>query len=226
MQIKIDDEIGAWGITAAMVTEQLNSASGDIEVILDSPGGDVFEGIQIHNAIKNYDGNVNIVINSVAASIASYIAMAGDKITAMSNSSLMIHNVWTVAAGDHNDLRKTADVAEGLTMLLSNAYAARTGKSREEILNLMNDETYYFGEDILSGGFADEIVKIDGNTEKMAAIADAKQRFSACMEKVKEHAEDQNIEKMAALIRKKEPETVISQDILAKRFKLITGETI
>lgn len=229
MAIKIDDEIGIWGISASRFEHELKNETGDVEIIIDSPGGDVFEGIQIYNAIKEYDkGKVSIVINSQAFSIASYIAMAGDSISAKSNATFMIHNVWTVAIGDHNELRKTADVAEGLTALLSAAYAARTGKSKDEILSMMSKVTYLFGKEITEWGFADETINVEDDTEKMAALAVARERFKAARKHMQEHAEDASVEKMAALLRNtaKEEVPVISREMLARRFKLLTGERV
>lgn len=227
MEIKIDDEIGYWGITSDAVEATLENASGDIEVVIDSPGGDVFEGVKIYNAINAYDkGSVTVRINSLAASIASYIAMAGDKIVTMSNATFMIHNVWTFAVGDHRELRAAADVAEGLTGLIASAYASRTGLGKEEVLRLMADETYFFGEDIKEGGFADEMIDAD-KTPKKEALAMAKERFKACSRHVKEHTEDVALEQMAALLpQREEPEMVISGEMVAKRFKLLTGEEV
>jgi len=228
MEIKIDGEIGYWGVTAESIQSKLNSATGDISVIIDSPGGDVFEGVKIYNALNKYDkGGVTVRINSLAASIASYIAMAGDTIETMSNATFMIHNVWTVAVGDHRELRAAAYVAEGLTGLIASAYAARTGRSKEDVLKLMADETYFFGEDIKEGGFADEMIDAD-NTPKKEALAMAKERFKACSRSVKEHTEEPPLEQMAALLPNKEdePAKVISGEMVAKRFKLITGEEV
>jgi len=199
--IKIDDEIGYGYITAEQIIRQLTEATGDVRVVLDSPGGDVFEGIQIHNALRDYDrGSVHILINSLAASITSYIAMAGDTITVRSNSTMMIHNVWTVGIGDHRELRRTADIAEGLTGLLIYAYAARTGKSEEAIAKLLDEETYLFGEEITQGGFADEMETVEAPTDRMTAIALATQRFRACEAHVRNAARAPDEERMAALM--------------------------
>ena len=139
--IKIQGEIG-WDVIAQEVETDLRNVSGDITVELDSPGGDVFEGVKIYNLLKDYDkGKVSVVINGVAASMGSYIAMAGDEIKAYDNAVFMIHNPWTVAIGDYVEMQKTAEVLEGLARLLANKYIKKTGKSEDEIKSLMNDES-------------------------------------------------------------------------------------
>jgi ATP-dependent Clp endopeptidase proteolytic subunit ClpP len=197
--IKIQGEIG-WDVLAQEVETDLKNVSGDIVVELDSPGGDVFEGVKIHNLLKDYDkGKVSVVINGVAASMGSYIAMAGDEIKAYDNAVFMIHNPWTVAIGDYVEMRKTADVLEGLAKLLANKYIKKTGKSENEIKSLMDDESWFFGEEIKSAGFADEIISTDEKEDKQSLIALKKEQFKAVVRKMKEREEEVQKEKIAAL---------------------------
>ena len=135
--IKIDDEIGYWGISASSISRQLDEASGDITIEISSPGGVIFEGISSFNAIKSYNkGHVTTIITSLAASMASIIALAGDTVKAYDNSVYMIHNGSMGAWGDAAFLRKKADHIESLTKLMSNIYIAKSGNTEDEMKKL------------------------------------------------------------------------------------------
>ncbi len=184
--IKIDDEIGYWGISAYQVKAQLENMSGDITVEINSPGGSVYEGIAIFNALKAYDkGNVETIIVGQAASMASYIALAGDTIKAYDNAVYMIHNASVCLCGDFNYLRKRADVLEGLSSIIKNAYISKTSKSSEDLQKMMDEETYFFGTEILDNGFVDEIIETSNtNDDSNQSKALASESFKACMEHV------------------------------------------
>jgi len=211
--IKIQGEIG-WDVLAQNVEIDLNNASGDIIVEIDSLGGDVFEGVKIFNLLKDYNkGEVTVVINATAASMGSYIAMAGDKIKAHDNAVFMIHNPWTVAIGDYREFYKIAEVSEGLAKLLAKKYTQQTGKSEVEIRNLMDEESWFFGEEIVSAGFADEIIKTDEDKDKQALIALNKERFKAVVKKLKEREEEVQSKQVAALAK------VIKKELQDKKTK-------
>lgn len=199
----IDGEIGPWGVTTATVREYLNSITGDVEVTLNSPGGSVFEGISIHNEFKQYDkGTVTMVMGSLVASITTYIAMAGDKIIAHDNSTFMIHNAWTFAYGDGNELRKTADILDGLTSIIAKKYVSKTGKSKEEIKLAMDVESYYFGNEILDYGFCDEIISTDKENTKEETLALARESFKACCKNASEkYSSDEFVQAVAKLTK-------------------------
>lgn len=200
MQIKIDGEIG-WDIFADDVKMQLDNADGDIEVLIDSPGGSVFEGVKIYNLLSEYRGKKIITIDSIAASMATYIAMAGDIVKVKDNSTFMIHNAWGFAMGDYREMQKTAEVLQGLTSLLSKKYISKTGKSEKEIRDMMDNESWFFGEEIVKNGFADELIKTDEQKDKNAALAFSKERFKALSKKMSEKEEDND--KIAALLKVK-----------------------
>ncbi len=200
MAIKIDGEIG-WDVIAEDIQRQLDEADGDIEVVIDSPGGSVFEGVKIFNAIKSYKGRVTVTINSLAASMATYIAMAGDFVRAYDNATFMIHNAWGFAMGDHRVMRDTAEVLEGLSSLISKKYREKTGKSEAEIKAMMDKETYLFGEEIKEHGFVDEIISTEDEKNKQAQLALASERFKACLKNLKEKEEDESKELIAALLK-------------------------
>jgi hypothetical protein len=133
--------------------------------------------------------------------MGSYIAMAGDEIKVYDNSSFMVHNPWTIEIGDYRDFEKTAQTLKGLTKLLKNKYVERTGKSEEEIQSLMDDESWFFGEEIVKAGFADEVIKTSEDKDKEALIALAKERFKSCIRKMKEAEEDKVKKEVAALAK-------------------------
>jgi len=186
MLIEINDEIGYWGISAYQVKSQLENMSGDITVEINSPGGSVYEGIAIFNALKSYDkGSVTTIITGQAASMASYIALAGDTIKAYDNAVYMIHNASVCLCGDFNYLRKRADVLEGLSSIIKNAYISKTEKSSEDLQKMMDDETYFFGSEILENGFVDELIETSNNNDDSSqSKAMASESFKACMEHV------------------------------------------
>lgn len=200
--IKINGEIG-WEVTASEVKRQLDESTGDITIEISSPGGSVFQGVEIFNAIKNYSkGEITTVIVSIAASMASYIALAGKTIKAYDNSVYMIHNASVVSWGDHRDLRKSADIVESLTKMLAKQYVGKTGKSIEEIRTMMDDETYLFGLEMLELGFVDEIIKTEDNKDKESAKILATENVKACIASVKERQskEDPTQNQIAALL--------------------------
>ena len=201
-KITISGEIG-WNVTARDIKAQLKGMKGDIDVDLSSPGGSIYQGIEIFNAFKAYDkGNINMIITGLAASMGSYIALAGDKVSAFDNATYMIHNGWAFTWGDHNELRETANILESLSGILANAYASKTGKSKNEIKKMMDAETYLFGAEIKDAGFIDEIISTESDDDKSAMIAMAKQSFKECVASSKEHAQEEKEEngKLAALI--------------------------
>ncbi|TIL91452.1 MAG: Clp protease ClpP [Mesorhizobium sp.] len=152
--IDLYDEIGYWGVNAKSFRARLKDATGDITLRINSPGGDVFDGIAIYNDLLAYDGKVKVEITGIAASIASIIAMAGDDITIADNAMFMIHNAWTIGVGNRHDF---ADVAATLTKIddaLARTYAARTTTGIRAIKTMMDNETWLNAKDAMDAGFA------------------------------------------------------------------------
>jgi len=180
-----------------LFVEILKEANGEeVRIEIASPGGFVYDGIEIFNLIKRYSGKTTTHLIGLAASMASYIALAGDKITSEKNAVYMIHNVWSGVVGDHEEMRKTADNIEGLTKLLANEYSEKTGLSVDEIREMMNNETFLFGEEIKNKGFVDEITSsnsedqtVNKNDELIKAKADVKGCISL-MDELKEGSDD------------------------------------
>lgn len=156
----IYDVIGAWAISAdAFVKELRGVKSPTINVHINSPGGSVFDGFAIYNALKATKAKIVCIVDGIAASIASVIAMAGDEIYMAENAFLMIHNPSTFAMGDSDDLRKAADVLDALAAKVADVYAKRTGESSDTMQEKMDDETWYTAQEAIEAGLADSIVE-------------------------------------------------------------------
>lgn len=205
--INIDGVIGGWDVEASDITYQLAQANGDITVKVNSVGGSVIDGITIYNAIKEYDkGEVTIEIGAMAASIASYIALAGDKVIAHSNSVYMIHLAWLPIAGNYVELRKAADISEGLSSIIANAYVGKTQMEKSDAISLMEKETFYYGSEMLEANFVDEIIDVDSVANKAEAYSVTVESLKACNNAILEH-ENLQIEAVAKLLPKEEVET-------------------
>ncbi len=157
-EVFIYDEIGYWGITASDFARDLK-ALGDVSQInlhINSPGGNVFDGVAIYNLLKHHKASVTTHVDGLAASMASVIAMAGDRIVMPDNALMMIHNPWGGAVGDAAEMRKMADVLDKIKASLMTVYIARTGLSEADVTAIMDVETWYTGSEAVAAGFADE----------------------------------------------------------------------
>lgn len=157
--IYIYDEIGFWGVTAKQFVSDLNALGNitHINLHINSPGGDVFEGIAIFNALKNHGASITVYVDGVAASMASVIAMVGDPVIMPENAFMMIHKPWGVSGGDADDMRDYADLLDKVESVLLPAYAQKTGKTTDEIAAMLADETWMSGAECLAHGFADQV---------------------------------------------------------------------
>lgn len=152
----------AGGIDAKTVQERLSEiGDGDVIVNINSPGGDFFEGQAIHNLLRMHPGQVEVRIIGVAASAASVIAMAGDKIVIPKTAWMMIHNVWSIAIGDKQVFRAIVDDLEKFDQVSADLYAERSKHPFREVVKMMDAETYLSGEEAVEKGFADSIMPAD-----------------------------------------------------------------
>ena len=158
--ISIYEEIGGFGVTAKQFAEVLKGC-GDFSIIIlcmFSPGGDVFEGIAIYNLLRNHPADITVYIDGVAASMASVVAMAGDRVVMPENAMMMIYKPWGISGGNAGDMRDYADLLDKVETVLIPAYARKTGKSAQEITAMLEDETWMDGKECLKHGFADELL--------------------------------------------------------------------
>lgn len=158
-----------WGdeVTPQMFKDELESVVGDIKVSINSPGGDVFAAAQMYNILKAHRGKVTVFIDSLAASAASVVAMAGDEVVMSPVGMLMIHNPSTVAIGDHNDMEKTLATLNEVKESIINAYQAKTHKSRKELSDMMEAETWMNANTALEKGFID---RIEGEVQQSTQV--------------------------------------------------------
>jgi ATP-dependent protease ClpP protease subunit len=155
--LHIYDEIGFFGVTAADMIADLAAVKGDLTVHLNTPGGEVFDGIAIFNALKQRDGIVRIVVDSLAASIGSVIAMAADpgNLIISRNASMMIHDGFGMGIGNAGDLRQLADVLDKTSDNIASIYADRTGQPAAHWREKMLAESWFVGQEAVDAGLAD-----------------------------------------------------------------------
>ena len=156
---EISDETW-WGdeITPQMFRSELNAAEGDIDLWINSPGGDCYAAAQIYNMLMEYKGNVNVKIDGIAASAASVVAMAGATVEISPVGTIMIHNPMTVSIGDTHEMERTITFLAEIKESIINAYEIKTGLSRAKISRLMDAETWMNAKKAVELGFADSVL--------------------------------------------------------------------
>ena len=152
-------------VTPQLFKDELEADTGDIEVCINSIGGDVWAATQIYNMLKSYNGKVTVKIDSLAASAASVIAMAGDEVLMSPLSLIMLHNPLTIAAGDVSDMQKAIDMLDEVKESIINAYELKSGLSRTKISHMMDCETWLSAKKAVELGFADSIMFTDNDTD-------------------------------------------------------------
>jgi ATP-dependent protease ClpP protease subunit len=188
------------------VSEAITEA-GDFSSIalrLNSPGGDLFEGVTIYNLIKSQGKPVNVIVDGLAASAASLIAMAGDTCTMSDGSCMMVHNAAGLAMGYAADLRKMADVLDTVTGSAADIYVARTGVDKTKVLALMAAETWMTPAEAVAAHFATAVSedKAISNSFNLSVFEHTPAALKAKPEEVKE-PEQPNTEYLIDILRKK-----------------------
>ncbi len=147
-------------VSANGVRKKLAALKGkEVNVHINSPGGDVFESIAICNLLKQHDGTVNVYIDAMAGSGASVVATAGEKVFMFANSMQMIHNAWTVAIGNAKELRKVADDLDKISGSVKQSYLAKFVGEESELDQLLDDESFLTAEECLAFGLCSEIIE-------------------------------------------------------------------
>ncbi|MBZ6398054.1 MULTISPECIES: head maturation protease, ClpP-related [Pantoea] len=186
--ISVFDVIGAdWygdGVTASRIAAALRSIGGaDVTVNINSPGGDMFEGLAIYNLLREYEGKVTVKVLGLAASAASIIAMAGDEVQIGRGAFLMIHNCWVYAMGNRHDLQQIAADMVPFDKAMNDIYGARTGLDAATIDAMMDAETYIGGSDAVEKGFADRLLSADEIADGDDSPAAALRKLDAMLAK-------------------------------------------
>lgn len=162
--IRLYDEIDAygwWGISAsefAQVVDALPANTSVINLAINSPGGDIFDGVAITNLLRAHKARIRVQVDGLAASIASVIAMAGDELVMAPNSEMMIHDGWSGCRGNADAMRKAAALLDHLSDNISTAYATRAGGTPASWRELMKAETWFSAEEAVAAGLADSVL--------------------------------------------------------------------
>ena len=188
VELSIYDEIGAFGIGAKEFIAELREYKGQhVHLRINSPGGEIIDGSAIANALNRHEGGVTVHIDGLAASMASYIAMSGNPTYMSDNALLMIHNPWTLAAGEADDLRKQADLLDTMKATLVRGYQRKSGLPSEEISRLMDEETWLTALEAAALGFVDAI---EDGIPAAASIKDLRSRFDSFAKRNMQNAEN------------------------------------
>lgn len=173
-EIYIYDVIGPedFGCISAMqVIDALKKMEGKrVKARINTPGGSVDEGIPMFNAMLRHPGGVDTVVDGIAASMGSYLMLAGVNRTISRNSMVMIHNPMTIAWGNALELRNTADILDKYLDRMLPAYSEKTGKTVDELKPLLDAETWYVGQEIIDHGFAERMEDSDGEEPMMKGL--------------------------------------------------------
>lgn len=150
------DYIGGWdGITAKDVVSTVAGIRGDVDLHINSGGGDIFEGTAIYNAFKNHNGRITTYVDGLAASAASFIAMVGDEVIVEDNATMMIHDGWGFTIGDEQDHLDAAGVLGKLSDTIAGMYAQKAGGTKDEWRKLMRQEVWYNADEAIAAKLAD-----------------------------------------------------------------------
>ncbi|UOM36647.1 head maturation protease, ClpP-related [Acuticoccus sp. I52.16.1] len=160
-EVAIYDEIGAFGVSAKAFLDELGGLPDEQRITLriNSPGGSVFDAVAIHNALKRHPAGVTVWIDGIAASAASYIAMAGDEVVMPANAFLMIHDPSGMVLGTAGDMRAMAEALDKIKTSLVAGYAAKSGGTDADIAELMRRETWFDAEEAVALGFVDRVAE-------------------------------------------------------------------
>ncbi len=184
----------------AALKEVENAIDKTVRFVIDSPGGSVWEGVAIYNEIRDFcrnhaDFSVSTYIKGMAASMASVIALAPSAVlpravvSCEDNSVFMIHKAWGLCVGNADEMQKEGALLSKIDNLIVNAYAKKSHFAQEKLLKMMSEETWFFGEEILTAGFADEIVSTQNDFERDELMSEAFARFGACNAKIRKMEE-------------------------------------
>jgi ATP-dependent protease ClpP protease subunit len=176
------------GVTVKRIAAALRKiGKRDVTVKVNSPGGDMFEGVAIYNLLRGHPAKVTVEVLGWAASAASIVAMAGDEIRMGPGTFMMVHNAWGLVIGNRHDMREAADLFDGFDSALADIYQARTGQKRAEIERLMDGETFMGPSEAIDKGFADVldegITVPEGNAKNMDRGLMARRQTEAALAK-------------------------------------------
>ena len=161
------DEESIWsdGVTPKQFRDELYAEDGDVTIWINSPGGNVFAAAEVYTMIRDYPGTVTVKIDAIAASAASVVAMAGERVMMSPVAMIMVHDPMTIAMGNARAMEKAITTLNEVKESIINAYVAKTGLSRNKVAKLMSDETWLNAKKAVELGFADEIMFAEKKNE-------------------------------------------------------------
>lgn len=166
----IYDIFGIQATSPSIISNAIKEANGDnLEVYINSGGGSVYDASEIYTELKSYSGNVHTKIVGLGASAASVIAMSGDKVSMAPTGQMMIHNASVSASGDYHAMDKASEFLKNINQSIVNAYKLKSGKSEEELLQLMDNETWLTPQQAIEYNLIDEIMFDDGQLKATAS---------------------------------------------------------
>lgn len=210
--VYIYSEIGFFGISASQFITDLAALDSPktITLHINSVGGEVWDGMAIYNTLVQHPAKINVVIEGVAASIASVIAMAGDKVSMFETAMFMVHKPWTVAVGDSSDMEKSAEVLDKIQEAITAAYLSKAKDlTRADIEALIDEESWMLPEEAKEKGFIDKIIK-RSDDEKAADKADVEARIVDCRGLVEQFKNAP--QRIAALVRNAPPSAKVKTE--------------
>jgi len=168
IEVVLSGEVGTWDVSARKIADAIEDrTSAPLVIKINSVGGDVFEGFAIYNAIKNHQGPTTAIVEGLAASAGSLIAISADMCIVRPASLMMLHNPHTVAAGESKDLRQSAEVLDKVRDIMVQRYKNKTGQSEESLIEMLDAETWLTPEEAVELGFAD---KVDYSEEQVGGL--------------------------------------------------------
>jgi ATP-dependent Clp endopeptidase proteolytic subunit ClpP len=195
--VYIYDEIGFWGTRASEFVKEIRQIKNDIVLHINSPGGQVFDGLAIYNSLKAHSSKVTTKIEGIAASMASIIALAGETIEMAENSMFMIHNPLVNVTGDSEELRKNAELLDRIKEQIVNIYVSHSNLGAEEIAKLMDQETWLSAKEAQGKGFINSIIANVAVSNNFQQQFEGKQQYQNW---IKNNTREENMDELLKVL--------------------------
>jgi ATP-dependent Clp protease protease subunit len=227
LTLTLYDEIGGDifgnGVTPQMLAEALNTDCANVTLRINSPGGDAFAGVSMFNLLRASSKPINVVVDGMAASAASIVAMAGDTIVMSKGAVMMIHEAQGIAVGDRAEMLKMADRLVTVTGSIADIYVARTKNSKKNVLEMMAEETWMDSKEAVANGFATSVSKEKaiGNSFDLSKFKNMpKELNEEVVEEPKEEAVEQPVEQPVEPVADAPDTTFDATALLQKQIEL------
>ncbi len=186
--VLIYDEISAWGVMADQFVRDVSALDvATINLKLNTPGGLVFDGIAIHNALRDHKAKVHVTVDGLAASIGSVIAMAGDTVTMNRGTHMMIHDAAGLCVGNAKDMGEMVELLDKLSGTIAGFYAARAGGTPQEWRDRMLTETWFTAQEAVDAGLADRLAGSEDTASTNSSAASNRARLVVARHRARTH---------------------------------------